>query len=69
MTDLELFHELPPNEREALGFERWRQLHSATTHGAACYAWGQKHYACSLVEIGRLESIVKSQIGAQEGTP
>lgn len=54
MTDREQFFGLPQAERDLLGFAMWQYQSRMSTHAAGCWEWGQRHHACALTEIARL---------------
>lgn len=62
MTDLEHYRALPQDEREILGYARWRELETISTHGPNCYSFGARHYHCALEEIARLRALALAEV-------
>lgn len=54
MTDYGIFKARPAQERDELGFAKWRENQHIVTHGPGCHTWGRGHYDCALAEIERL---------------
>lgn len=65
MTDFADFKRLPADERDALGFARWKELGRIGTHNdeQGCWGWGRSHYDCALAEIERAH---RREAGLQE---
>ena len=55
MTDHDIYRSLPAQERDELGFARWKELQRIGTHGPGCFAFGRSHYECAMREIERLQ--------------
>lgn len=54
MTDYAIYKALPAQERDELGFVRWRELQRVGTHGPDCWSWGPRHYDCAMQKIEEL---------------
>ena len=55
MPDYDIYRSLPAQERDELGFARWKELQRIGTHGPGCFAFGRSHYECAMREIERLQ--------------
>ena len=53
MSDYATFKAMPAQERDELGFAKWRENQHIGTHGPGCWKYGQNHYDCALIEIER----------------
>lgn len=61
MTDFAEYKRLPADERDNLGFARWREEQRQGTHMVdnSCHTWGPGHYHCALREIELLKDRVQ----------
>lgn len=62
MTDFAEYKRLPADERDNLGFARWREEQRQGTHMVdnSCHTWGPGHYHCALREIELLKDRVQA---------
>ena len=54
-TDYAEYKALPAEERDELGFARWREEQRIGTHCDGCWAFGPRHNECAQREIARLQ--------------
>ena len=59
MTNYAIFKALPAQERDELGFAKWRENQHIGTHGPGCWKNGRNHYECARAEIEALQSRVQ----------
>ena len=59
MTDYAEYKRLPAQERDELGFAKWRENQHIGTHGPGCWKYGRNHYECAVRENAVLAAEVE----------
>ena len=59
MTDYATYKALPAQERDELGFAKWRENQHIGTHEPGCWKNGRNHYECAVSENAALAAEVE----------